>query len=120
MDKIKKYAFPAITGLVTGLLNGLFGAGGGMVAVPVLQKSGCCAKDSHATSIALILPLSVVSAGMYLLDGHLTISDALPYLPGGIAGAVVGSIFLKKLKSVWIHRIFGVLILFAAWRMFFG
>lgn len=107
-------------GLVTGLLNGLFGAGGGMVAVPALQKYGLSTKEAHATSISIIMPLSVVSAAIYLFKGSLSISDALVCLPGGIAGAVVGAMFLKKLKPAWIHKIFGALILFAAGRILLG
>lgn len=107
----------SLIGFVTGILNGLFGAGGGMIAVPALRKTGCEVQESHATSIALILPLSVISAGVYLHRGHVTIGDAWVYLPGGIAGAVVGAFLLKKVSPLWLHRIFGVLILFAAGRI---
>ena len=50
-----------IIGLASGLLNGFFGAGGGIMAVPLLQKAGVPTEKSHATSIAVILPLTPVS-----------------------------------------------------------
>ncbi len=60
MKKGKLYFY--IVGAVTGLCNGLFGSGGGIAAVPMLQKGGVDVKNSHATSLALTLPLSVISA----------------------------------------------------------
>ena len=54
-----------ILGIITGLANGLFGSGGGIIAVPMLKKSGLSTKEAHATSIALTLPLSIVSSIFY-------------------------------------------------------
>ena len=56
----------AVTGAACGLLNGLFGAGGGMAAVPLLKAGGLPQKKAHATSLAVILPLAAVSAAFYL------------------------------------------------------
>ena len=39
-----------LTGSAAGFLNGLFGAGGGMVVVPMLQRDGLPPERSHATS----------------------------------------------------------------------
>ena len=52
MSFIKSGAF----GGIIGFLNGLLGAGGGMVAVPVLKKE-MDTKQAHATSIAVIIPI---------------------------------------------------------------
>ena len=51
----------ALLGLVTGIANGFFGSGGGILAVTLLQKQGLPSRQAHATSIAIILPLSLVS-----------------------------------------------------------
>ncbi len=107
-------------GLFAGFFNGLFGAGGGMLAVPALELSGLEVEKSHATSIALILPLCIFSSVLYLADGRVQLSDALPYLPGGVVGAIVGSTLLCKLSPVWIKRIFGVLMMWAGVRMIIG
>lgn len=106
-------------GLVTGLLNGLLGAGGGMLAVPILSASGLDSKKAHVTSIAVILPLSAFSAAVYLWNGRVTLMDAVPYLPGGLMGALLGAWLMPRLPAVWLHRIFGVFILWAAWRVMF-
>ena len=112
-----KILIPQVISLLTGLLNGLLGAGGGMIAVPMLQHTLGNTQQAHATSIAMILPLSVVSVLLYLQAGHFTLSQALPYLPGGIAGALVGAKLLKKLNPIWIRRFFGGLVLYSAIRM---
>ena len=56
--KTKKYLF----GFLIGIVNALFGAGGGMIAVPFLRTLGLSQKQAQATAICVILPLTVVSA----------------------------------------------------------
>lgn len=123
-EKANKKKSKGVTRLITlvggfcaGFFNGLFGAGGGMLAVPALELSGLEVEKSHATSVALILPLCIFSSILYLLDGRVQIADALPYLPGGMIGAVIGATLLCKLSSVWIKRIFGALMMWAGIRM---
>lgn len=61
---MKKHFF-CLTGAIAGLLNGLFGAGGGVAVVPLLEHAGIDTKKSHATSIAIIAPLSLISSLLY-------------------------------------------------------
>ena len=107
-----------LTGSAAGLLNGLFGAGGGMVTVPMLGRAGLPAERAHATSIAIILPLSVLSSLLYLSYGHIHFQAAFPYLPMGVLGAAAGGWLLPRIRTRWLHRIFGVLVLYAAGRLF--
>lgn len=109
-----------IYGILIGFLNGFFGAGGGMLAVPLLKKQGLDEKKAHATSVAIILPLSAISAYLYSKSNNIGISSIFDYLPGGIVGAIVGAILLSKLSSKWIRKIFGILMLYSAWRLFFS
>lgn len=106
-----------LLGFVAGCLNGLFGAGGGMVAVPLLRGMGLSGGRSHATSMAVIFPLTVASGILYLQAGQFSLGDALPYLPGGVVGAVTGALLLPRIKTVWLRRLFGVVILFSAGRL---
>lgn len=108
------------TGAAAGLLNGLFGAGGGMVTVPMLEKDGLPAQQAHATSLAVIAPLSVLSGGCYLWQGRMALGDAWGFLLPGLAGAVLGGWLLPRLKALWLHRAFGILILIAAGRLLFS
>ncbi len=117
--KMKKNAFKLwglAGGVGVGLLNGLLGAGGGMVLVPLLELFGINGKKSHATSLAIIVPLSAVSAGFYLYKDWLHLTDALPYLPGGILGALLGVWLLQKLNISWLKIAFGLLLLWGGAR----
>lgn len=111
----KRLAWPM--GLAVGLLNGFFGSGGGMIGVPMLRMLGLETQESHATCIAVIAPLAAVSAGLYLYQEAFVLKDALLYLPGGLVGALAGAWLLPRLKTVWLRRGFGILILFAAYRL---
>ncbi len=106
-------------GLVVGGLNGLLGAGGGMITVPLLDLLGAKGKKSHATSLAIIVPLSLVSAGVYWFRGWFSPLDALPYLPGGLAGAALGAWLLGRMNTGWVKLLFGALLLWAGFRQAF-
>lgn len=114
-----KRTFRVLGGFLAGVANGLLGAGGGMVIVPMLRKSGLSVVKSHATSVAVILPICVLSAGLYLFRGSVTIGQSLPYLPWMLAGSVIGSWALPRLNRMLLRRLFGALMLWAAWRMLF-
>lgn len=118
MSKETKSAwYYALVGAAAGFLNGLFGAGGGTVVVPLLEKSGLESKKAHATSIAVILPLSLVSALLYLRGITPPWGEAAALLPLGILGAVLGAKLLLKVDNRLLQRIFGGLILASAVRL---
>lgn len=108
-----------LKGGMIGLLNGFFGSGGGVVAVPVLERD-CSPNEAHATSVALIFILSLVTTLFYGLSGGLDFKTAWDYVPWGVAGAVTGAFFLKKIKAEWLKRLFGAVVTIAAVRMLFS
>lgn len=116
MDKLKLF----LLGLFSGILNGVFGAGGGLVVVPLLTKLGLEQKKSHATSVSVILPLSIISAALYFKNG-VSFEPKLFWLtaPAGLVGAIIGAALLKKINPLLIKRIFGVMIIISAVRIFF-
>lgn len=112
--KIKKVAI----GLVTGMVNGLFGSGGGTIAVPAFQRIlGLEPHKSHATVITLILPLSILSAFIYCQKVDVQWISVLWVSVGGIVGGYIGAAILKKISTKWLHRIFGAFMIAAAVRM---
>lgn len=104
-------------GIICGLLNGLFGSGGGVAAVPMLEASDIEPKESHATSVALIFILSLATTVSYFLSDNLDFSAAFKYIPYGIIGSVIGAVLLKKIPNSLLRRLFGVIILIAAFRI---
>ena len=106
-----------LTGGAGGFINGLFGGGGGMAVVPLLK--GWCAleeKRAFATCVAVILPFCVLSAGVFLLQGHVDIVQALPYLLGGLMGGLVGGRWMDRVQAVWLRRIFAAFLLYGGVR----
>ena len=104
-----------VAGGLAGLLNGLFGAGGGLVLVPLLINwLKLEEKAAFATSVAIILPLSIVSYTLFCIQGGNVWKDALPYLIGGIVGGLLSIKLFRNISAVWLHRLFGVLILYGA------
>lgn len=116
-NKFKSLLGGSIAGFAAGVLNGLLGAGGGMVIVPMLEKSGLTPPRAHATSIAVIVPLCMLSAALYLYGKTLSFNDALPFLPAGFVGAFVGAKLLPHIPDTILRRIFGVFMLYASWRL---
>ena len=114
---MKKFG-PWLAGLAAGLINGLFGAGGGMVLLPLLSKTTDLKEQTvFANCVAIILPISVVSVIVYRLRGGGFISESVPYLIGGAVGGVVAGLVLKKVKAKWLHRALGAFILWGAARL---
>ncbi len=117
-DKMKKYFMPAVCGIITGVLNGLFGAGGGVVGVILLEKfMKMDAHASHSAIVAVILAITPVSVFFYLRNGvydwNITWQAAL----GGVVGGVIGAKLLPKINEKWLHGIFGGFMIIAAARM---
>lgn len=119
---IKKHVKPllCVAGLGIGFINGFFGGGGGMLCVPVLAGiAGLSTKQSHATALAVMLPLTVVSAIVYLVSGKVDVNVLFPVGGGFIAGGAIGALLLNKLKSDVISVAFACVMIFAGVRMLF-
>ena len=109
-----------ITGILAGAANGFFGGGGGMLLVPLLTGwLKVEEKHAFATSVAIILPISLVSAMIYLLRGEFSFATALPYLIGGSLGGIAGGLLFKKVPAVWLKRALGILIIYGGLRCLF-
>ncbi len=115
--KIKKNLLIAILGIAIGFTNGILGAGGGMIAVPALKKIGFSQKESHTNAIAVILPITIISAIIYIFKDYVSIKESVIYMPTGLIGAVLGTYFLNKISPVWLKRIFGGLMIYAGVRL---
>ena len=110
---MKKYAKYIIIGALGGAINGIFGAGAGMVLVPLLSEwAKIDYKNALATSVSAVLPISFTSAAVYLSRGTADIRTAIPYLLGGLAGGVIGGICFGRVSANWIRRIFALFIIY--------
>lgn len=115
-----KKLFSYTGGILAGILNGLLGAGGGMILVPILLKSGIERTKAHATSVCIILPICMFSAALYLYSGRVHLEDSYPYLIWGVLGAMIGTWSLPRINQNILKKIFAVLMLWASYRMLIG
>ena len=115
--KLKSNLIMIFMGMSIGFINGILGAGGGMIAVPLLKKAGLNQKESHANAVAVILPITIISGVFYIINQSVTLNDALIYMPTGLLGAVLGTMLLKKISPLWLKRIFGFLMIYAGVRL---
>ena len=109
-----------VAGGVAGLINGLFGGGGGMIIVPtltVLLKRKT--QRAHATAILIILPLSILSGLFYAYFGSFDLRVGIPVLIGVTVGGALGALLLSKLSSKWLVIIFTVVMMGAGVKMLF-
>lgn len=118
MEKRKSRSGPWLCGAAAGIANGLFGAGGGMLLLPLLTRlTDLEGHEVFASCVCIILPLSLVSAGVYALRGGSFALESVPYLIGGALGGVIAGLVLKRLPTKWLHRILGVFILWGGARL---
>lgn len=112
MTKTHKWKYAA-AGAAAGLVNGFFGGGGGMLLIPLLTR-WCKVPDRIAfpTCVCIILPMCLISAGVYLLRTPFDLLQALPCLLGGLAGGILAGLVFRKLPTVLLRR---TLALFLLW-----
>ena len=85
--------------------------------VPVLTRlCGMEQRRAFATSVAVILPLCVLSVGIYFMRGGLGLSAAWPYLVGGTVGGWLGGRLFKGVRVDWLRRGFGLLLIYGGVR----
>ena len=113
----KKQTGFTIAGFCAGAINGLFGAGGGMVLVPLLTAlTDLTDEELFPASISIILPICLVSLSYTALTAGISIQSAIPYLFGSAAGGVLAGIYGRKIPASWLHRALGMLILWGGFR----
>ena len=118
MQKRGTWLRAGLTGAAAGAVNGLFGAGGGMLLLPLLHRlTDLREHEAFACSVCTMLPLSVVSLVVYWLRGGEFLTAALPYLAGGALGGIAAGLLLRRLSAVWLHRALGALIVWGGLRL---
>ena len=109
---VKKVIIGLAGGLFVGFLSGFFGGGGGMIAVPLLVFAlGLKEKQAHAKAIFAILPISIASAVVYILNGSVNYSNLGFTSIGFVAGGILGALLLKKFNNKVLRIIFSLIMI---------
>ena len=103
-----------LAGACAGAVNGLLGAGGGMLLVPMLSAFTSLREDEiFPSSVAIIAPICVVSL---LLTRDVAWAASFPFLLGSALGGFFAGLWGKKIPTLWLHRGLGVLIVWGGLR----
>ena len=106
-----------VAGTCAGLVAGLFGAGGGLVLVPLLTLLTDTEEESvFSSSISIILPICVTTLAVTAMSVGIPVQPALPYLLGSVIGGLCAGKWGQKIPVRWLHRGLGLLILWGGYR----
>ncbi len=105
---------------VAGFINGFLGGGGGVVIVTLmLAVLKLHQKYSQATALLVILPLTFVSALVYLVKGNVDWIPTLWATLGVVAGGIVGALLLSKLNGTVAKILFALVLIAGGIKLFF-
>ncbi|MDR5657866.1 sulfite exporter TauE/SafE family protein [Serpentinicella sp. ANB-PHB4] len=121
MRNIRSWSKMIIIGFIAGLINGVFGAGGGIIVVPALTNFFDVPQHkAQATAISIILPFAILSSIVYYTKGFVDLPTTFKVAIGGIIGSYIGSKSLTKFSDNTLRKIFGTFMIIAAIRMVFS
>lgn len=102
-------------GLVSGLLGGLLGIGGGGLMVPMLvSAAGLRQREAHAVSLGAVVPLALAAAITYGAADEVRLGMATTLFVGGVVGAPLGALLLSRVNDRIARQAFGGLLVTTA------
>ena len=110
-----RYFYCALAGFLAGGVTGLFGAGGGMILVPLLTLMVKLPDEEvFPASVSIIAPVCVVC--LFMRSNTVSWPQVLPYLVGSCIGGVGAGLVGDRIPTTWLHRILGAFILWGGFR----
>ncbi|MDX1462675.1 MAG: sulfite exporter TauE/SafE family protein [Marinirhabdus sp.] len=112
-----------IIGLLAGILSGFMGVGGGVVMIPlVMLLLGYDQHEAQGLSLAVLaVPVTFVAAYTYHASGHpINWKFALIIAVCFVVGGYIGSKFAVRIDEGVLKKIFAVILVIAAIKLYFG
>ena len=101
-------------GALAGIINGLFGAGAGLLLVPLITYAGKLkAKQAHATTLACVTMISISGLIVYIVNKVVDYKLLIFCVIGSLIGSLIGTKLLKGLKNNIIDLIFSCILVIA-------
>jgi uncharacterized membrane protein YfcA len=99
------------SGLLTGVLAGVFGVGGGFLIVPALRAAtGISMHRALGTSLLVIVLISTSTAIASWSSVPMDLPLTAKFVIGSIAGLIAGTLVVKRLAGPTLQRTFAVLV----------
>mgnify|MGYP006121422013 FL=1 len=81
-----------LTGIITGILMGVVGIGGGALLIPMLMMLGSSIKEAIAMSLVLqMVPQTLPGVYLYYKQGYVKIYKSIALIIGSVIGVFIGS-----------------------------
>ena len=113
MKKIKGSSLLLVLGgILSGFVNGLLGAGGGIIIVLILSrllKEGD-SRDVFANALCVMLPLSAISCAIYVFKGGVNFNGFSVFIIPAILGGLMGGYLLCKINTCFLKKLFAALV----------
>ncbi|HUW32446.1 MAG TPA: TSUP family transporter [Planctomycetota bacterium] len=124
VDLATQWYMCLLFGVTAGFASALLGIGGGVVLMPLLLlvASGFGADEARGTALGFMVGTCLVGAVVWgrTQGVHLDLSVILLLTVGGAVGAYFGVKVGSMISLIWLKRVFALLMVFAAVRMFWG
>ena len=111
-----------LIGIVAGILGGLLGIGGGIIMIPAMVfLMGFSQHQAIGTSLAVMLPpIGLFAAMNYYKAGQVNLKYALIIAVAFMAGSWLSSKFALSIPESALKKVFSVLLVLLAIKMFFS
>ena len=111
-----------VIGLLSGILSGLVGVGGGILIIPLLILFlGFTQHQAQGTAlVAMLPPIGILAAHNYYKEGLVKLEYAVIIAFAFVLGGYFGSKISLGISDQIIRRMFGFLLLIAALRFLFS
>ncbi len=109
-------------GLAGGVVSGLIGVGGGIILIPLMVGLlGMSQHRAHGTSLAIIVPTACAATARYATSNEIDltiVSVALALAATSVVFAAVGARLTAYINEQVLRRLFALVLLAGALRMF--
>jgi hypothetical protein len=112
--------FILLLGLLTGLVSGLLGVGGGTIMVPVFTYFfKMSIQKAIGTSLAIMVPIALVGSLRHWGTGNVDVTQLAFFTLMALVGGWLGASLVSVVSVSFLKKMFALFLVFVAVQMFF-
>jgi len=108
----------AAFGVITGLISGFFGVGGGMILVPLLLVSGYVMKEAVAISIMQMVFSSIYGSFLNSKKAKGVLKDGIIIGIGGFVGGLQSGYIVTNVSNEFLQYLFVLILFYSVIKIF--